>query len=490
MSEDELRVTDAVVVGAGFGGLAAADQLHRAGLSYTILDRGASVGGTWRENRYPGCACDIPSHLYSFSFAGSPDWSRRFSGRAEIHAYLKRVADEREITGHVRFGEEMTEARFDKTDRLWTIRTRKGSSYRARFLVSAVGGLSQPAIPRLEGIERFGGTAFHTAQWPDHFNPTNLRIAVIGTGASTIQLIPEIAKTAAQVDVYQRTPAWIGPKLDSAYSSRALGGMRRLPVLRTLRRAAIYLERELFWLGLNKPGLNAKLETQIRAYLEHQVPDPILRAKLTPDYRVGCKRVLQSNDFYAAMQRENVGLITDGIANATETGLMDRAGNARAYDVIVYGTGFSASDLIGGVTITNAAGEDLRAAWPRGVEAYLGTFIRGFPNFFTILGPNTGLGHNSIIFMLECQAKMIARVISQAKRRRWSLVGVRPEVQERYNDEMQRRLANTVWASGCKSWYQHASGRINTLWPGLTTEFWWRTRRLRLRDLIATPAAV
>lgn len=489
MLDEHPPVTDVIVVGTGFGGLAAADHLRRAGLSFAMIERGTSVGGTWRENRYPGCACDIPSHLYSFSFSGSPDWTRRFSGRAEIHAYLERVAEEREITRHVRFDEEMTEARFDRAHQLWTIRTRKGNRYRARFLVSAVGGLSRPAIPRLDGIERFRGAAFHTAQWPDDFDPAGLRIAVIGTGASAVQLIPEIAKTATHVDVYQRTPAWIGPKPDVAYSSRALAGMRRLPMLRTLRRAAIYLQRELFWFGLNKPGMNAKVEAQIRAYLAHEVPGPVLRAKLTPDYRVGCKRVLQSNEFYATMQRDNVGLITEGIATATETGLIDRAGNARAYDAIVYGTGFSASDPIGDVAVINSAGEDLRAAWPRGIEAYLGTFVRGFPNFFTVLGPNTGLGHNSIIFMLECQTKMIARVVRQSRRRGWGLVAVRHEVQERYNDEMQRRLANTVWASGCKSWYQHASGRINTLWPGLTTEFWWRTRRLRWRDLIATPVA-
>jgi cation diffusion facilitator CzcD-associated flavoprotein CzcO/acetyl esterase/lipase len=471
---------EVAVVGAGFSGLGMAIRLKETGIhSFVVLEKANDIGGTWRDNTYPGCACDVPSHMYSFSRQRKPDWSRMYSSQPEILAYLKDCVARHHLQPYLRFGAELREAVFDEAHALWRLRMADGALLTARVLVSATGALSRPALPQLPGLENFRGAHFHSAEWDHGYDFAGKRVAVIGTGASAIQFVPQIAPQAAQLTLFQRTPPWILPKPDRAISAREQTLFRRLPGAARLFRSLVYWRQEITGLAFLHPKLMKWAERMALRHLRAQVPDPALRAKLTPHYTIGCKRILISNDYYPALARENVRLVTDGIAGVRAHGIVDRNGVEHAADAIVFGTGFRVADLLAPVRIVGRGGVELDHAWRETPQTYLGIMTAGFPNLFLLLGPNTGLGHNSVVFMAEQQIRYVAQCLRHMRKKRAATIEVRPEVQARFHAELQRRLQTTVWATGCKSWYLDEQGRNFTLWPGFTFQYWGRTRRAK-----------
>ncbi len=481
---DTSTACDVAIIGSGFGGLGMAIRLKQAGVdSFVVLERGADVGGTWRDNHYPGCACDVPSHLYSFSYELDPDWSRMYATQPEIQAYLRRCADKYGIRPHVRFGAEVIEAAYDEGAARWTVRTADGRALRARVVVSAMGGLSRPHVPDLPGIERFRGARFHSAQWDHGCDLRGKRVAVIGTGASAIQFVPQIAPEVARLDLYQRTPPWILPKADFAFDAADKERFRRDPARMRRLRNRIYWTTEVRALGFTvNTRLLRGVETIARKHLAAQVPDPALRARLTPDYRLGCKRILIANDYYPALTRPNVELVTAGIREVREASVVDGDGRERPADALIYGTGFRATEPIAPTVIRGAGGVSLDDAWRGGIRSYLGITVAGFPNLFLISGPNTGLGHTSVVFMAEAQVDYIMSCLRALQARRARAVEVLPQAQTSFDRWVRRRMKRTVWASGCKSWYLDARGVNVTLWPSFTVSYWLRTRRMKAAD--------
>ena len=473
----------AIIVGAGFSGLCAGIQLRKAGIeNFVILEKAHGVGGTWRDNTYPGAACDIPSHLYSYSFEPNPKWSRAYGGQPEILAYLEHCATKYGLRSKLVFGSRVAKAEYDEPSGTWTVSTDDDRVYRARSLILGNGALHLPQIPELSGLASFRGKSFHSARWDHGYDLTGKRVAVIGTGASAIQFVPEIAPRVKQLDVYQRTPPWIVPKSDRAMSDRERWMFEHVPGAHWLRRTGLYWLFESRVLGFAMaPKLNAVLERVVLANLARAVPDPALRAKLTPSYRMGCKRVLISNDYYPALARDNVDLVTDGIERIEPTGIRTRDGALREIDAIIFGTGFRVVDYVSSMRIVGRRGVDLNDTWRASVRNYLGINVAGFPNLFLLMGPNTGLGHNSMIFMIEAQARYAVGAILAMHRNALASIDVRPDVEQAFRAEMTRRLANTVWTSGCSSWYQAPDGDV-LLWPGFTFDYWRRTRRIDLRS--------
>ncbi|MDD3762854.1 MAG: NAD(P)/FAD-dependent oxidoreductase [Nevskiales bacterium] len=475
------RADDSIlIVGTGFAGLGMGIALKKAGIeSFTILERADAVGGTWRDNHYPGCACDVQSHLYSFSFEPNPDWTRMFARQPEIRDYLEHCTDKYGLRPHIRFGADIVEARYDESRQLWHVATRDGRRFSARILVSGMGGLSAPMTPALPGIETFAGKSFHSAEWDHGYDLRGKRVAVVGTGASAIQFVPQIQQQVAQLDLYQRTPPWIMSKPDRAIGTRERSLYRRVPALQTAYRNALYWALESRVLGfVISPRIMSLLEHQARAHLRRQVPDPALRARLTPDFTFGCKRVLISDDYYPALTQANVDVITDGIAEVREHGIVTRDGRERPVDCIIFGTGFKAQDPIPRGTIFGRDGVDLTDHWRDGPEAYKGTTVSGFPNLFMIVGPNTGLGHSSMVYMIESQIAYVLDAIRTMRARGWGAVDVDPQRLARYNRGLQAALGKAIWtAGGCKSWYLNDNGRNTTLWPGFTFAFRRQTRR-------------
>ncbi len=472
-----------VILGAGFAGLAMGARLVAEGRrDFVILEREAELGGTWHVNRYPGCACDVPSHLYSLSFAPNPDWTRSYSPQPEIWRYQRAVAERFGLGAHIVLGADVKRARFDATSARWRLELADGRELRGHVLVSGVGGLSTPALPDIRGRERFAGPSFHSQTW-DHGCPlAGRRVAVIGTGASAIQFVPQIVPQVAHLDLYQRTPPWILPKDDRPFSAAERAVFRRVPGAQSLYRTALYWQHEWRAAALVfATGLVRLAEKEARAHLEAQVSDPALRAALTPDYRLGCKRVLLSNDYYPAVARPNLQLVTTGIREIVEDGVVTEDGVHRPADVLIHGTGFKANDPIARGVIFGRDGLDLVDAWREGPEAYKGTTVAGFPNLFFILGPNTGVGHTSVLFMMEAQIRYILGALRCLGESDCHWLEVRPAAQAAFNLDLARRLERTVWsAGGCSSWYRTAAGRNVTLWPGFTFEF---DRRLRRFDL-------
>jgi cation diffusion facilitator CzcD-associated flavoprotein CzcO len=481
------------IIGTGFGGIGMAARLKRAGLhDLVLLERADDLGGTWRDNSYPGAACDVPSHLYCFSFAPNPRWSRSFSPQPEIWDYLRRVAVREGVTGHIRFGHEVTAAHWDAADSLWRIQTR-GGDLTARFLVSAAGPLADPLIPRLPGLGRFAGTMFHSATWDHGHDLTGRKVAVIGTGASAIQFVPQIQPRAGHLTVFQRTPPWVIPRRDRAITPFEHWLFRTVPGTQKVARASIYWARETYALGFVKnPDMMKKIEGLARHHLRRQVSDPVLRSKLTPSYRMGCKRILISSDYYPALTQPNVSLVTDGIAEIRDTSIVTRDGTEHEADTIIFGTGFHVTDFPIAQRIFDAEGQSLAEHWsasegPEGPEgpagrppltAYRGTTVTGFPNLFVLAGPNTGLGHTSQVFMIEAQIKYVVRALTAARRRGAVRVEVRPGAQAAYDAEVQHKMKGTVWVTGgCRSWYLDSEGRNVTLWPDFTWVYAWQTRR-------------
>lgn len=474
---------EVAVIGSGFSGLGMAIKLKEAGIhAFVVLEKAQQIGGTWRENIYPGCACDVPSHMYSFSFERKPDWSRMYSSQPEIFNYLKDCVEKHELMPYIRFGAEVSEAVFDETSHLWSVRTADGTSFTTRVLVSAMGALHRPSFPALPGLEKFKGKVFHSAEWDHDYDLAGKRVAVIGTGASAIQFVPEIAPKLARLALFQRTPAWVMPRMDRPIGKFEQSVYRNVPGANRLFRNFIYWRYELRGLAFVNPKLMRFVEKMARKHLDRQVPDAVLRAKLTPNYTIGCKRILMSNEYYPALTRTNVDVVTDEIAEVTAHGIVTRSGNEYPVDAIIYSTGFRVTDLLGPARFVGCNGIDLNAVWRDAPEAYLGIAAAGFPNLFMLLGPNTGLGHNSVVFMAEQQISYVMQCLHAMRGREIASMEVRPEVQTQFNRSIQNRLQSTVWASGCRSWYQNAGGKNVTLWPGFTFEYWNRMRKVKFAD--------
>jgi cation diffusion facilitator CzcD-associated flavoprotein CzcO len=478
--------TSVVIVGTGFSGLGMAIQLRKQGRhDFVILEKAEDVGGTWRDNTYPGCACDIQSHMYSFSFEQNPNWTRSFSPQPEIWDYLRAVAGKYDLYPAIRFGQEMTGARWDSDEHRWHVTTRGGDEFVGRYLVNGVGALHLPEIPELKGIEAFQGEKFHSAEWKHDYDLRGKRVAVIGTGASAIQFVPQIAPEVERLSLFQRTPPWILPKPDRVMPEWSRGLFEKIPGVQRAYRDLLYWSLEARALGFNgHPGVMKFGQKMAKAHLARSVKDPALRRKLLPDYTMGCKRVLISNDYYPALTRDNVGVITNGVVEVRAHSVVDTAGVEHEVDAIIFGTGFHVTDAFDNLDIIGEGGRNLAKEWSsEGMQTHLGITVSGFPNLFFLLGPNTGLGHNSVVFMIESQIRYIAEAIGLVERTGAKGIVPRPDVQERFNTEVQRKLSKGVWTQGgCKSWYLDAKGVNRALWPGFTWRYWLATRKLRPAD--------
>jgi cation diffusion facilitator CzcD-associated flavoprotein CzcO len=476
-----LIYTEVAIVGAGFGGLCMGIKLLEAGRpNFVILEKGAEVGGTWRDNTYPGAACDVQSHLYSFSFAPKSDWTKRYAGWREIQDYILDVTERYKLRPYIRFGQEVTGAHFLPEQGRWRIETRSGATIIARHWVLASGPLHVPAIPDIPGLGKFKGKLFHSAQWDHEYDLKGKTVASIGTGGSAIQYVPEIAPKVKQLHVFQRTPAWVIPRDERGYSPFRKKLFAAAPWLRTLHRARLYWSNESRVWPIFHPALARGLQKLVLLFLEAQVKDPVLRKKLTPEYTIGCKRVLISNVYYPTFSRPNVGLVTDGIREIREHSIVTTDGVERPVDCIILGTGFVVDPRLymKDFALVGRDGHTPATDWKHSPEAYLGTTMAGYPNMFQLVGPGTALGHNSIIFMIEAQVRYILDCMKRLERKGASYLEPKPEVQRRFNDDVQKNLRNSVWSTGCRSWYQTADGINFTLWPWSTWRFWLRTRQV------------
>jgi cation diffusion facilitator CzcD-associated flavoprotein CzcO len=481
---------DVVVVGSGFAGICMGIKLKESGRDdFVILEEADDLGGTWRDNTYPGAACDVQSHLYSYSFAPNPNWTRMFSPQQEIWDYLRACADRYGVSPHIRFHRRVTAATYDDDAQVWRIDVDGVETYTADALVMGVGALHQPRTPTLPGADTFAGVAFHSAVWRHDVDLTGKRVAVVGTGASTIQFVPEIADRAGHVDVYQRTAPWVVPRGDRPITDRERSVFSRLPLAQRAARNLVYWGREALVLGFAMtPRLMKGAELVARRHIARQVTDPDLAAQVTPDYQIGCKRVLISNDWYPTLQRPDVDLVTAAVVGISEHGVVAADGSSRPADVIIYGTGFNVSANLTHLAITGRSGRSLSSEWQRrGHNAYLGITMHGFPNLFLLVGPNTGLGHSSMIFMIETQVAHVMQALDLLDQAGY--VEVRDDVQRAFVSEVRGALDHTVWSTGCSSWYLDAQGRNVAIWPGFTWRYWLRTRRLRRGDyLLGGPA--
>ncbi|HET9450611.1 MAG TPA: NAD(P)/FAD-dependent oxidoreductase [Aggregicoccus sp.] len=478
------------IVGSGFGGLGMAIRLEQAGeQDFVILERAGDVGGVWRDNTYPGCACDVQSHLYSFSFAPNPDWSRAYSGAAEIHAYLRDCAQRFGLQPHLRLGAEVREARWEEGAQRWRVET-AGGTLTAQVLVSAAGALSDPAIPALPGLERFRGKVMHSARWDWSHELRGRQVAVVGTGASAIQFVPRIQPQVAKLVLLQRTAPWVLPHLDHAIPAFMRRLYRALPLAQKLVRGLIYAARELMALGFLHPRLMQRAQKLALRHLARSVPDPVLREKLTPHYTLGCKRVLLSNDYLPALTQPNVEVVTAGLRELREHSLVTADGREHPVDTLILGTGFQVTDPPIAHHVRGRDGRTLAQTWAGSMRAYAGTTVAGFPNFFMLPGPNTGLGHTSMVTMLESQFEHVLGALRYLEARGLAAVEPRADAQARYVSEVDARMRHTVWAQGgCHSWYLDATGRNSTLWPGFTFSFRRRVASFEPSDYLALPQA-
>ncbi|MEU6243142.1 NAD(P)/FAD-dependent oxidoreductase [Streptomyces sp. NPDC047024] len=473
------------VIGSGFGGLGAAVRLRREGITdFVVLERASGVGGTWRDNSYPGCACDVPSHLYSFSFAPNPDWPRAFSGQEHIRAYLEHVADTFGLRPHLRFDSEVKLMTWDAERLRWNIETTNGS-YSADMVVSATGPLSDPKIPAIPGLDSFPGKVFHSARWDHGYDLRGKRVAMVGTGASAAQIIPEIQPKVGRLTLFQRTAPWVMPRVDRAISGAERRLHRALPFTTRLRRGLLWGIRELQVQAFTKhPEELGLVERLAKRNMARAIKDPALRAKLTPDYRIGCKRILLSNTYYPAIARPNVDVVASGLSEVRGSTVVAADGTETEVDAIIFGTGFHVTDMPIAERVVGIGGITLADAWKGGMQALRGGAAAGFPNWLSVIGPNTGLGNSSMILMIESQLNYLADYLRQL-----DVLGgrvaldARPAAVDAWNDRVQERMRRTVWNNGgCTSWYLDASGRNTTLWPGTTAEFRRAVRRVDLGE--------
>jgi cation diffusion facilitator CzcD-associated flavoprotein CzcO len=475
-------VTDhhrAVVVGTGFSGLAASIMLHKRSVDHIILERNADVGGTWNDNAYPGCRCDVPSHLYSFSFAPNPEWSELFSPQPEIKAYLRGTAERFGVLGRIRFGTSLLEADWDDDAGHWSLLT-SGGPLTCDLLILGNGPLSEPSFPDIDGLDTFTGPVVHSARWDPDVDYRGKRVAVVGTGASSLQLVPHVQRQASELVLFQRTPAWVLPHPNRRISDAERRLFRRVPLAQKALRGAIYAGGEAASVGLTRwPQLTRVVRRVALAHLRRQVRDPEKRRQLTPTYLPGCKRLLPSSDFYPAVDQPNVTLVTTSISQVTPRGIVTADGRTHEVDAIILGTGFHVTDNPMMDRVRGRDGASLAKVWAaEGMNAYLGSTVPGFPNMFMLAGPNTGIGHTSLVVMIEAQVRYLNGCLEALDRAGATRFDVRPEPCATYNAEVQRRMARTVWSTGgCASWYMDDQGRNPTLWPDFTYRFVRRTRR-------------
>lgn len=476
----EKRKTKFLIIGTGFAGIAAAVRLKQHGeRDFLMLERANDIGGVWRDNRYPGSACDVESHLYSLSFAPNPNWNRMFSSQPDIHAYLQKCVEKYGLASHILFQHNVLSMEWDESNREWEVHTSK-NAFRASLVIGAFGALSNPSIPHIKGLELFDGEAFHSARWPLNFNPEGKRIAVIGTGASAIQFIPHLQREAGSLHVFQRTPAWVIPRQDKTISRQKQKAFRRFPLLQRIARMKIYLKREALVIGFRNPKLLGIVEKIAKSHMQKAIQDPVLLEKLTPSYKIGCKRILLSNTYYPALSQPNVEVNVNGISEVTRESVVDSQGKKVPVDAIIFGTGFQVTELPLAKHITGRERRTLHESWNGSPKAYMGTTIAGFPNLFLLQGPNTGLGHSSVILMIEAQVNHITKVLRHMERNKLATIEPKAASQLHFLTETDKKMKGTVWTSGgCKSWYIDETGRNSTLWPSFTFSFikkavWWK----------------
>jgi cation diffusion facilitator CzcD-associated flavoprotein CzcO len=482
-----------LVIGTGFAGIGMGVRLRQMGITdFAILEQADAVGGTWRDNHYPGAACDVQSLLYSFSFEQNPRWSRMFAEQREILAYLNHVTDAYGVRPHIRFGCQVVRAEWNDRRGIWRVDLSDGRSFTGKVLIAGSGGLSRPALPAISGQDTYTGATFHTARWDHGFDLTGKTIAVIGTGASAIQVVPAIASKVAALKLFQRTPPWIMPKPDREIGPKEQRMFAAMPLTLQMARSKIYWQLESRLIGfVARPKLMEYAKRDALAYLHEQVRDPGLRAKLTPNYAFGCKRILMSNDYFSTLCRDNVEVVTEGIERLDSSSVITRDGVSRPVDAVVYATGFQVGDFSAApFDIYGSGGRDLREEWRDGAEAYLGASIAGYPNLFLIAGPNTGLGHTSMVVMIEAHIQYVASALQAMREQGIASVDVKREVQTGYNRRLHEKLATTIWATGgCKSWYQTSAGKIVALWPGSTYTFRKRTEQFEVAKYEVTMPA-
>ena len=479
-----VKPLEVLIVGAGFAGLGTAIRLRAAGVSdFAIVERGTAVGGTWRDNQYPGAACDIPSNLYSFSFAQNPEWSRGYSGSKEILQYIRALVAQHDLESTIRYSHNVEGLHFDEASGCWTVSLSGREPIVARTVVMAQGPLSNASFPNIRGIESYRGHKIHSARWDHDYDFTGKKVAVIGTGASAIQIVPELVKMAGSVKVFQRTPGWVLPRADFQTTEWSRALFKRLPVAQTAVRRAMYAIHESMALGMiwDTPMTRA-LEIIGTQFRKHQVKDQWLRRQLTPDFRIGCKRVLMSNDWYPALQAPNCQLVTWPIATLSERGIRTVEGVEHQFDCIVFATGFDVSKAGTPVPVQGLGGRSLAEEWKSGAKAYKSINVSGYPNLFFTFGPNSGPGHNSALVYMEAQIDYIVKGVKLIRDSRLKYLDVRLEVQAAHNVEIQQRLAKTNWNSGCKSWYLTDSGFNATMYPGFATQYARQMGEFNARD--------
>lgn len=476
--------TNVLILGAGMSGLCMGIKLKERGIDdFLILEKSHGVGGTWLDNTYPGCGCDVPSHLYCYSFEPNPGWSHKWSEQPEILDYFEHCAEKYGLVPHIHFDTEVTTMHFDEANGAWQVATRAGEEFEARCVVSGLGQLNRPQYPDIPGLAGFAGTMFHSARWNHEHDLTGERVAVIGNGASAIQFIPRIAPEVKELTIYQRSAKWVLPRNDHPYSGFRKWVFRALPFTERFYRNYIYWMLEMRFFGFHKGSRFGKLiERACRKYLEEQITDPELRRILTPDYPVGCQRILISDDYYQSLNRDNVRVETRGIARIAPEGVVTADGTEHPADTLILATGFEATGFLEPVKVTGRNGLDLHEHWRDGAEAYLGVAVAGFPNLFILYGPNTNLGHNSIIYMVEAQVQYVRKLIERLLKKDLKAIEVREDVQDRYNQKIQEEMHDTVWEEECGSWYKTASGKVTNNWPTWTFRYRKIMKRPNFRD--------
>ncbi len=492
MNSPTIRSTPRVaIIGTGFGGLGMAYYLKQAGIdSFTIFEKAADVGGVWRENTYPGAGCDVPSHLYSFSFEPHYPWACRYGKQHEIVAYMQHCVQKYDLRSHMRFGCEVTGASFDEARGVWQVQLASGESFEAEVLISAVGQLHRPSYPKIAGRESFKGPSFHSANWDHSVDLNGKTVAVIGTGASAVQFVPEIVKQVKQLKLFQRSPGWVGPKVEKTFNRFELWLLKTFPIVHDLDRLRIFFVCEALAYAYNgHKWAEWLIRSMSKLQIRIQVRDPVLRKKLTPTFSIGCKRILMTTEWLRALVKPNLEVVDDAIQEITPTGVRTADGKLREVDAIIYGTGFAATDFLAPLKVKGLNGVDLRERWSKGAQAYLGMSVSGFPNFFVLYGPNTNVGSGSIIFMLERQQRYITQMIQAQQQEAWCYADLKAEAEAEYNREMRQRSESSTYAGDCQSWYKTADGINTNNWVGSMMEFRRRTATPQLERYRIVPRA-